>query len=187
MRPCTVALVAVVALCAAGCDDTQSNPAGSGTTLSSGTASAPRKGAVPACTPMEPGRNRSLLYCWSPERSGDGGSFSFRGRRIPIAYPNELPAGHWEGGFHYGKTLLLQWRAECEVPYAFFVPWRGGTPRLVTGERSMRRAPPSLAHGWTRDGEAIVEVLPGCSEFGDSEFWLISPHGKKRELGAVPD
>jgi hypothetical protein len=150
-----------------------------GTTKSS----APREAAPSHCSPMEPGRNLRLLLCWRPNAS-DRGSFWFRGRgRIPIRYPYQAPAGHWSGGFLYGKTLLLQWTAECEVPYAFFVPFRGGTPRLVTGERKLTvRTPASIAHGWTGDGEAIIEVLPGCSEPGESEFLLISPDGKQRRL-----
>jgi hypothetical protein len=128
---------------------------------------APATRALPACTPIEAGRNDRYLLCWRPSSPSDRGGFSFRGRgRIPIAYPYEGPAGQWSGGFLSpdGETLLAQWTAECEVPFAFFVPARGGTPRLVTGERSIEDAPPSIAHGWTVGGEAIIEVIPGCSE-----------------------
>jgi hypothetical protein len=92
-----------------------------------------------------------------------------------------------ERGFLSGDTLLVQWTAECEVPFAFFVPARGGTPRLVTGERSLRNAPASIAHGWTTSGQAIIETIPTCNEAGpgksESEIWLISPDGQKRRLG----
>lgn len=108
---------------------------------------------------MQPGTNVRYLLCYSG--TNDHGSFWFRGRgRIPIATPTEAPGGHWSGGFLAGDTLLAQWTAECEVPYAFFVPARGGTPRLVTGERSMENAPASIAHGWTISGEAIIEGDP---------------------------
>jgi hypothetical protein len=150
-----------------------------------------RTGALAACSLMEPGRNDRFLLCWRPN-TGRGG-FAFRGRgRIPIAYPYEGPAGHWSGGFLSpdGDTLLAQWTAECEVPYAFFVPVSGGTPRPVTGERSIEDASPSIAHGWTQSGEAIIEVIPGCSEGrpdAQTEIWLLSPkYGKQRRLRELP-
>jgi hypothetical protein len=138
---------------------------------------------------MQPGTNVRYLLCYSG--TSDHGSFWLRGRgRIPIATPTEAPGGHWSGGFLAGDTLLAQWTAECEGPYAFFVPARGGTPRLVTGERSMENAPASIAHGWTISGEAIIEVIPNCSEaapHAESELWLISPDGERRHLRALPD
>ena len=143
----------------------------------------------PDCTPMEPGSNDRFLLCRS--RPTDRGGFWFRGRgQIPVAYPSKGPAGHWSGGFLAGDTLLAQWTAECEVPFAFFVPARGGTPRLVTGERSMENAPASIAHGWTISGEAVIEVIPNCSAatpHAQSELWLISPDGEQRRLRALPD
>jgi hypothetical protein len=146
----------------------------------------PQARAQPDCMPIEPGRNDRFLLC---RRLGsrDRGSFSFRGRgRIPIAYPNQGPAGHWSGGFlsPRGGTLLAQWTAECEVPFAFFVSARGGKLRLVTGERKLEDARPSIAHGWTRDGDAIVELIPACgAPNARSEIWLISPKtGKQRRL-----
>jgi hypothetical protein len=137
---------------------------------------------------MEPGRNAGWFLCTKGR-----GSFWWRGHgRVPIAYPTGGPAGHWSAGSLYGKTLLLEWRAECEVPYAFFVPFRGGTPRLVTGERKISvRAPASIAHGWTDSGEAIIEVIPGCNQAGPdapkTELRLVSPKdGKQRRLRALP-
>jgi hypothetical protein len=143
-------------------------------------------GAPSDCTLMQPGTNVRYLLCRSTPT--DRGGFWFRGRgQIPIAYPYEAPGGQWSGGFLSGDTLLAQWTAECEVPFAFFVPARGGTPRLVTGERSLRNAPSSIAHGWTTSGQAIIEVIPTCNEArpgkSESEIWLISPDGQKRRLG----
>jgi hypothetical protein len=178
----TSALLAAAALGGCGGDDA---PGGVETT--------PRTRALPACTPMEPGRNDRFLLCSGASSPSDRGGFSLRGRgRIPIAYPYEGRAGHWSGGFLSpdGDTLLAQWTAECEVPYAFFVPARGGTPRPVTGERSIEDAPPSIAHGWTMSGEAIIEVFPGCSEGtpnAQTEIWLVSPKdGSQRRLRALP-
>ena len=93
----------------------------------------------PQCTPMQPGTNTKYLYCHT-RKTGDRGSFYFVGRGdIPIDLPTKSPAGHWSGGYLSpdGRTLLAQWSAECEVPFAFFVSSRGGTPCLVTGEVDM--------------------------------------------------
>jgi hypothetical protein len=53
----------------------------------------------------------------------------------------------------------------------------------------MESAPVSIAHGWTISGEAIIEVIPNCSEatpHAQSELWLISPSGERRHLRALP-
>ena len=150
-------------------------------------ATRPDTQAPPRCTLMEPGMNERFLLC---RRSSprDRGSFSFRGRGpIRISYPHEGPGGQWSGGFLSpdGRTLLLQWTAECEVPFAYFVPARGGTPRLVMGERRIEDARPSIAHGWIRRGEAIIETLSPCSGADThprGEMWLVSPDGKRRRL-----
>lgn len=174
--PVAVLLIATVV---AGCGGDEAPEAGPTATTA----------AVPDCTPLEPGRNDRFLLC---RRSGprDRGSFVFRGRgRIAIEYPNTGPAGHWSGGFLSpdGRTLLLQWTAECEVPFAFFVPARGGTPRLVFGGRRLEDAQPAIGHGWTLNGEAIVEAMPTCGAARPnrtSEVWLVTPGGEKRRLSA---
>jgi len=137
---------------------------------------------------MEPGRNDRFLLC---RRSGsqDRGRFVFRGRgRIPIEYPTAGPAGHWSGGFlsPNGRTLLLQWTAECEVPFAVFVAARGGTPRLVFGGERLEDAQPAIAHGWTLRGEAIVEAMPTCGDVHGraTALWLVTPSGDERRLSA---
>ena len=183
MRQGFLPLIAVLGVAVLGGCSRGESPVAEGTTTS-GTR------AVPAsCSLMQPGTNVRYLLCYSG--TNDHGSFWFRGRgRIPISTPTEAPGGHWSGGFLAGDTLLAQWTAECEVPYAFFVPARGGTPRLVTGERSMENAPASIAHGWTISGEAIIEVIPNCSEatpHAQSELWLISPDGEQRRVRALPD
>ncbi len=145
----------------------------------------PRTRPLADCAPIEPGRNDRFLLCRGRGPSARG-SFSLRGRgRIPVAYPYEGPAGHWSGGFLSpdGRTLLAQWTAECEVPFAFFVPSRGGTPRFAMGERRVEDARPSIAHGWTRNGEAIIEVISGCGSAAATEIWLVSPKtGEQRSL-----
>lgn len=130
------------------------------------------------CDLIEPGWNVAYALCRNPANPRDRGRFEFRDRRIPIDYPTTAPAGHWSDGFlsRDGKTLLLQWTAECEVPFAFFVPARGGTPRPVLGGARPEDWQPTIAHGWTLDGDAIVEVVPGCgAPRARSKIRLISP------------
>ena len=53
------------------------------------------------------------------------------------------------------------------------------------GERRIEDARPSIAHGWTRRGEAIIETLSPCSGADThprGEMWLVSPDGKRRRL-----
>ncbi len=178
MRRVLVPLVVVaLAGCSAGSGDHQA--------AAPATTASPNGLLGARCDLIEPGSNLGYQLCQDPSSPTDRGRFEFRGRgRIPIDYPNSGPSGHWSDGFvsRDGKTLLLQWTAECEVPFAFFVPARGGKPRLVTGESKPEDADPTIAHGWTLDGHAIVEVMPGCSERGKTELWLISPTGDRRRL-----
>lgn len=178
MRRATLCLAVLVAAAAAGCGGDE-NPVAAPSTAAS---------AIPAwCAPMEPGRNDLFLLCRRPG-PGQHGGFRLRGRGpIEIALPTDSPAGHWSGGFLSpdGRMLLLQWTAECEVPFALFVPARGGTPRFVTGEPTMEEARPSIAHGWTLGGEAIVELLPGCGQAdpaAQTELVLVRPGGEPRRL-----
>jgi hypothetical protein len=53
-------------------------------------------------------------------------------------------------------TLLAQWRAECEVPYAFFVPMRGGIHAWSWGI-------PTIAHG-RGSADAAIEFAPSSLE-----------------------
>jgi hypothetical protein len=178
MRRGLIALIAILGVASlVGCG------AGDAPVIAATTADAQ---ALPRCALMEPGVNDRFMLCRG-SNPGDRGSFSFRGRGpIPISYPDKGPAGHWSGGFLSpgGHTLLLQWTAECEVPFAFFVPARGGTPHLVTGKRRLADARPSIAHGWTRSREAIIEILSSCGGANSprNEIWLISPDGRQRRM-----
>ena len=101
---------------------------------------------APSCDLLEPAWNVRYQLCHDPSNPSDRGRIEFRGRdRIQIDYPYAGPGGHWSDGFvsRDGKTLLLQWTAECEVPLAFFVQAAGGKPRLVTGGRQVDHAPAS--------------------------------------------
>jgi hypothetical protein len=72
------------------------------------------------------------------------------------------------------QTLLAEWHFPCDSAVTVFLPLRGGTPRVVTGQLDWRKAPISRALGWTRDGEARVSV------FGKRGVQLIDPHALRR-------
>jgi hypothetical protein len=115
-----------------------------------------------------------------------GDRFVRDGRTIPVVDPPGAQVGHWAKAYLSpdGKTFLAQWSAECEVPFAFFVPVAGGSPRFVTGGSDWMKAPPSIADGWTKDGRAIVELRPdACSgRTMRSGIYLISVDGKPKLL-----
>lgn len=85
-----------------------------------------------------------------------------------------------------GRTLLLQYSGQCETPNAFFEPVTGGRPQPVTGEADWRVAPESSAIGWTRDGSALVRLLPlACGQGARPGIYAISPGGGMRRLARV--
>jgi hypothetical protein len=101
---------------------------------------------------------------------------------IGVRKPPGSRVGHWAAAYRSpdGKTLLAQWSAECEIPNAYFVAARGGTPRPVSSGHEE-----SIAHGWTSDGRAIVEFPRGVCGGTASQpgLYLVSLDGK-RELVA---
>jgi hypothetical protein len=108
------------------------------------------------------------------------------GEDLGIGKPPGAKVGHWAKAFLSpdGKTFLAQWSAECEVPFAFLVPVRGGAPRVVTGEADWRRAPQSSADGWTEDGRAIVEISRGdCGTPSRRELYLVASGGQRTAIG----
>ena len=115
-----------------------------------------------------------------------GGRFVRDGEPLAIGKPPGAKVGHWAKAYLSpdGKTFLAQWSAECEVPFAFLVPVRGGVPRVVTGEADWTKAPQSSADGWTGDGRAIVEISRGdCGSPSDRELYLVAPDGRRTAIG----
>jgi hypothetical protein len=116
-----------------------------------------------------------------------GGRFMRDGEALAIGKPPRAKVGHWAKAYLSpdGKTLLAQWSAECEVPRAFLVPVRGGTPRVVTGEADWGKAHPSVADGWTEDGRAIVEVWSGdCGAAAKhARIYLVAQDGTSTAIG----
>jgi hypothetical protein len=115
-----------------------------------------------------------------------GNRFVRDGEELAIGKPPGAKVGHWAKAFLSpdGKTFLAQWSAECEVPFAFLVPVRGGVPRVVTGEADWAKAPQSAADGWTEDGRAIVEIWRGdCGLPSDRGLYLVGPGGQRTAIG----
>jgi hypothetical protein len=72
------------------------------------------------------------------------------------------------------RTLLAEWLFPCDSAVAVFVPMRGGTARVVTGQLDWRKAPISRPLGWTAGGSARVSV------FGKAGVQLIDPKSIRR-------
>ena len=115
-----------------------------------------------------------------------GNRFVRDGDELAIERPPGAKIGHWAKAFLSpdGKTFLAQWSAECEVPFAFLVPVRGGVPHVVTGEVDWTKAPQSTADGWTEDGRAIVEISRGdCGLPAHRRIYLVARDGVRSAIG----
>jgi len=88
------------------------------------------------------------------------------------------PDAEWGDGALWlspdSQTLLAEWVFPCDSAVAVFVPLRGGTPGVVTGQLDWRKAPMSRPLGWTADGRARVRV------FGKRGVQLIDPDSVRR-------
>jgi len=115
-----------------------------------------------------------------------GNRFVRDGDDLAIGKPPGAKVGHWAKAYLSpdGKTFLAQWSAECEVPFTFVVPARGGVPRVVTGEADWANAPQSTADGWTEDGRAIVELSHGdCGLPSRRSIVLVAQDGTRTAIG----
>jgi hypothetical protein len=169
----------VLLLLCAGCGSTTTV-----TTTRTVTAPAAAPANMPRCVMIAGRSNYAYDVC-------DRKTIRFRGKPLNVPRPvGAGPVGGWMGGYvsHEAKMLLMQWSAECEVPFAYFVPVGGGVPRLVTGERSMADAPESIADGWTSDGRAIVELPQGACGTSASVpgIYFITPGGKRTLVERLP-
>lgn len=73
--------------------------------------------------------------------------------------------GHWEKALLSpdGRRFLLEWSAECEVPFTFVVGASGGEPQPVFGSRrAWWEATSSSAVGWHDARTVVVEKRPDC-------------------------
>jgi hypothetical protein len=88
--------------------------------------------------------------------------------------------GHWESArlSPDGRTLLLQWSAECEIPVAYFATANGRRLRPV-----VPGGPDSRALGWSADGRAVVLLpLTSCAGGPDKGIFLVNPGTGRKQL-----
>jgi hypothetical protein len=73
------------------------------------------------------------------------------------------------------KTLLAQWLAECEIPFAYFVPTDSGEPQPVVSALVE-----SIVVGWSADGRARVFLPKGTCGTGATKpgLYLVLLDGK---------
>ena len=110
-----------------------------------------------ACTAAAPG----FRTCFKPgipsnptiERRAASGWTVLTG---PLKHPD--PSAEWGPQVWVSpdrQTLLAEWVFPCDSAVSVFLPVRGGTPRVVTGQLDWRKAPLSRALGWTRDAKPV--------------------------------
>jgi hypothetical protein len=92
--------------------------------------------------------------------------------------------GHWRS-LHVapdGRTLLATWSGECEVPTAYFLPAEGGELRPAAGEVE------SVGLGWSKTGEARIELLGGLCGHGAKKpgVYLVDPTTGARKFVEGP-
>jgi hypothetical protein len=164
VRAATAALVLAVALVLGGCGGDEE-----------GAAPAPPAPVVPSGPSCEGiGEHEEIVYelCWRPNSREHGTFVVAEGdeRAVVPVQPPFRPAGqpligHWRQATLSpdGRWLLLEWSAECEVPFTFVVRSSGGPVRPAFGRaRRWWDAQPSTAVGWLNDGTAIVETHSQC-------------------------
>jgi hypothetical protein len=179
-------LFAVLALAAVGCGAEDREGASTSRDSTQPTGTAPSE--FRSCQETSTGRSALIVLC-QERKQGQHGVFLLDegGQRsaLPIAPPetasDSVLVGHWDWAALSpdGETLLAQWSAECEVPIAFFVPARGGKPRVVSVQDDWTTSPTSIALGWTTDGRAIVlfpEANP-CGLVGRPGLYLVASDG----------
>ena len=156
-----LALAVVVALAGCGGDE-QAEPPTTVSTVPSGS----------SCEPI--GSHAAVAYelCWKPNARQHGTFVAVEdgeGTVVPVGTPfrpsGQPLIGHWRKAMLSpdGRWFLLQWSAECEVPFTFVVSSSGGEPRPSFGR--MRRwwdGRPSTAVGWDDAKTALVETYSDC-------------------------
>lgn len=135
-------------------------------------APAPSVPSGPTCKQFGESEAATYELCWNPNARRPGTLVVAEGgkRAIVPVEPPFRPAGqpligHWREAVlsPNGRWLLLEWSAECEVPFTFVVRSSGGAVRPAFGRaRRWWDGQPSTAVGWLNDGTAIVETHSQC-------------------------
>lgn len=122
--------------------------------------------------PYSPARDASVVY--------------LHGRKLvgPVGRYGGAPyfIGHWRSVARSpdGRTLLLQWSAECEIPVAYFANADGSHLRPVAGNSTVE----SGAVGWARDGRAVIAFPKGVCGRGRARpgTYLVNPRTRRATL-----
>jgi hypothetical protein len=121
---------------------------------------------------------------YSPKR--DASVVYLRGRKLvgPVGKYGGAPnfVGHWSSVDRSpdGRTLLLQWSAECETPVAYFAGADGSNLRPVARDPAIE----SVALGWARDGRAVIAFPTGLCGRGRTPpgTYLVHPRARRATL-----
>jgi hypothetical protein len=113
---------------------------------------------------------------------------TFAGGRAHVLVGAPGKVGHWAWAQFAprGDTILAQWSAECETPFAFLIV--RGRMRPFGGV-TIRDAPESDALGWLRDGRAVVHFrVAACgSGYPVPGVYAVPRHGPALLLRRVTD
>jgi hypothetical protein len=160
-RAALLALLSALAVCGCGGEEEAAAPA-PGPTVPSG----------PSCQQIGEREDVAYELCWRPNAREHGTFVVAEGdeRAVVPVQPPFRPAGqplvgHWRQAALSpdGRWLLLEWSAECEVPFTFVVRSSGGAPRPSFGRaRRWWDGQPSTAVGWLDARTAIVETHSQC-------------------------
>lgn len=195
--PKVVSVLAASLLAATGCSaDPASSPEPAATVVPVAKASTPQ--AEPAaCEDVGRLERGPLRLCLTETKRDLLSEFRVGGERLDVELPFPMVSGNVPGSWQWasvspdGETILAQWSGECEVPNAFFVDARGGTPRPAAGPGSSQDpiSQPSEGLGWTTDGRAIIFVpeQPGCGSSGNPGVFLVDPvrPGEDERIGGA--
>jgi hypothetical protein len=148
------------------------------------------------CDPVGASRGRRYELCREPPPAGpvhkwtrpaliveEGGARRIVRVEPPPGRADQPVHGSWYWGALSpdGRTLLLHWSAECEIPIAFLAPAEGGRPReAIPGAFS------SYPLGWW-GGRAVVAEHEGCGMPKLSRLHLVDAHGAERTRVTMSD
>jgi hypothetical protein len=127
------------------------------------------------------------VICGGPyARTRSGSVVYLNGRRLvgPVGKYGGAPTfvGHWASVERSpnGRTLLLQWSAECEVPVVYFANADGSHLRTVARDPTVE----SEALGWARGGRALIAFPKGACGNGRTSpgTYLVEPRTRRATL-----
>jgi len=123
---------------------------------------------------------RPYVICGVPYADRRAASAVYLDGRKLVGAPGLV--GHWVSVKRSpdGRTLLLQWSAECESPVAYLADADGRRLRLIARDAATE----SVALGWARDGRAVVSFPQGgCGgTYSRPGTYLVDPASRRATL-----